>query len=72
MLVPDRRPRRARARRSSRCLNDAELRARLGEGGRRRVLDRFTWRKTAEGTAEHYYLELEAHARRRFDAGRRR
>jgi glycosyltransferase involved in cell wall biosynthesis len=50
-------------------LNDDELRARLAEGGRRRVLDRFTWRKTAEGTAEHYYLELEAHARRRRDAG---
>jgi hypothetical protein len=32
------------------------------------VLDRFTWRKTAEGTQEHYYLELEAHARRRHDA----
>ena len=46
-------------------LNDDELRARLGERGRRRVLDRFTWRKTAEGTAEHYYLELEAHAKRR-------
>jgi glycosyltransferase involved in cell wall biosynthesis len=45
-------------------LNDAELRGRLGEGGRRRVLDRFTWARTAEGTAEHYYLELEAHARR--------
>src|SRR6185503_8250445 len=52
-------------------LNDPEQRARLGEGGRRRVLDRFTWRKTAEGSAEHYYLELEAHARRRFDAGER-
>ena len=50
-------------------LNDDELRARLGERGRRRVLDRFTWRKTAEGTAEHYYLELEAHAKRRRDAG---
>jgi len=50
-------------------LNDAELCARLGEGGRRRVLDRFTWRRTAEGTAEHYYLELEAHARRLHDAG---
>jgi hypothetical protein len=36
--------------------------------GRTRVLDRFTWRKTAEGTAEHYYLELEAHAKRRRDA----
>jgi glycosyltransferase involved in cell wall biosynthesis len=50
-------------------LNDADQRARLGEGGRARVLDRFTWRKTAEGTAEQYYLELEAHARRRFDSG---
>ena len=50
-------------------LNNPEQRARLGEGGRRRVLDRFTWRKTAEGSAEQYYLELEAHARRRFDAG---
>jgi glycosyltransferase involved in cell wall biosynthesis len=50
-------------------LDDAELRARLADGGRRRVLDRFTWRRTAEGTAEHYYLELEAHARRRHDAG---
>jgi glycosyltransferase involved in cell wall biosynthesis len=49
-------------------LGNAELRARLGEAGRRRVLDRFTWRKTAEGTQEHYYLELEAHERRRHDA----
>jgi glycosyltransferase involved in cell wall biosynthesis len=50
-------------------LDDAELRARLGEGGRRRVLDRFTWRRTAEGTAEHYYLELEAQARRLRNTG---
>jgi MMP alpha-(1->4)-mannosyltransferase len=50
-------------------LNGAPLRAHLAEGGRRRVLDRFTWRRTAEGTAEHYYLELEAHARRQHDAG---
>jgi glycosyltransferase involved in cell wall biosynthesis len=50
-------------------LNNAELRARLAAGGRARVLDNFTWRRTAEGTAEHYYLELEAHARRRHDAG---
>lgn len=49
-------------------LENPELQARLSEGGRRRVLDRFTWRKTAEGTQEHYYLELEAHARRRHDA----
>src|SRR5438552_2701717 len=49
-------------------LGNPALRARLGEGGRRRVLDRFTWRRTAVGTAEHYWLELEAHARRRHDA----
>ncbi|HEX5097558.1 MAG TPA: glycosyltransferase family 4 protein [Acidimicrobiia bacterium] len=50
-------------------LNNPELRSKLADGGRSRVLDRFTWRRTAEGTAEHYYLELEAHARRRHDAG---
>jgi MMP alpha-(1->4)-mannosyltransferase len=49
-------------------LGNPALRARLGEGGRCRVLDRFTWRRTAEGTAEHYWLELEAQARRRHDA----
>jgi glycosyltransferase involved in cell wall biosynthesis len=49
-------------------LNNVELRARLGEGGRRRVLDRFTWRRTAEGSAEHYYLELEAQQKRLRDA----
>jgi glycosyltransferase involved in cell wall biosynthesis len=52
-------------------LNDPAQRLRLSDGGRRRVLDRFTWRRTAEETAAHYYLELEAHARRRYDAGRR-
>jgi glycosyltransferase involved in cell wall biosynthesis len=51
-----------------RGLDDPELRARLAAGGRNRVLDRFTWRRTAEGTVEHYYLELEAHARRAHDA----
>jgi MMP alpha-(1->4)-mannosyltransferase len=51
-----------------RALDDPALRDRLGEGGRRRVLDRFTWRRTAQGTAEHYYLEIEAQARRRHDA----
>jgi glycosyltransferase involved in cell wall biosynthesis len=57
-------------------LNEDEWRSRLGEAGRERVLDRFTWRRTAEGTAEHYYLELEAHEKRmrgsRSGAGRRR
>src|SRR5262249_53356891 len=51
-------------------LNEDEWRARLGEAGRKRVLDRFTWRRTAAGTAEHYYLELEAHERRMHDARR--
>jgi glycosyltransferase involved in cell wall biosynthesis len=54
-----------------RALDDPGLRERLGEGGRRRVLDRFTWRRTAQGSAEHYYLELEANARRLRDAARR-
>ena len=45
-------------------LNDPELRTRIGAAGRARVLDRFTWRKCAEGTLEHYYIELEEHAAR--------
>jgi glycosyltransferase involved in cell wall biosynthesis len=49
-------------------LNDAQLRARLSDAGRARVLDRFTWRRTAEGTAEHYSLELEAREKRLRDA----
>ncbi|MFN8037739.1 MAG: glycosyltransferase family 4 protein [Acidimicrobiales bacterium] len=35
-------------------LDDAELRARLGAAGRRRVLERFTWRHCARETVEHY------------------
>jgi glycosyltransferase involved in cell wall biosynthesis len=53
-----------------RMLGDADLRAKIGEAGRHRVLDRFTWRRCAEGTVEHYYLELEAHHRRLHDAHR--
>ncbi len=41
-----------------RGLNDAVLRARIGTAGRTRVLDRFTWRRTAEGTVEHYRAVL--------------
>jgi glycosyltransferase involved in cell wall biosynthesis len=67
MLVPPADPS-ALAAQIVELLDRPEVRARLGEGGRRRVLDRFTWRRTAEGTAEHYYRELEAHARRRHDA----
>lgn len=37
-----------------RALDDADLRARLGASGRARVLDRFTWRATAERTVDVY------------------
>ncbi|MBW3556443.1 MAG: glycosyltransferase family 4 protein [Actinobacteria bacterium] len=35
-------------------LDDPAARERLAEGGRQRVLDRFTWRATAERTVEQY------------------
>lgn len=38
----------------NRLLADPDLRARLGAAGRERVLDRFTWARAAEGTAELY------------------
>jgi len=41
-----------------RLLDDAELRARLGAAGRERVLTRFTWAVTAQGTAECYQAML--------------
>lgn len=41
-----------------RLLGDAELRARLGAAGRARVLDRFTWARAAQGTAELYRAAL--------------
>lgn len=37
-----------------------ELRARLRAAGRARVLDRFTWARAAEGTAEHYRTAVAA------------
>jgi len=37
-----------------RGLDDAELRRRVGERGRQRVLDRWTWRRCAELTVEQY------------------
>lgn len=48
-------------------LGDPELRARLGAAGRERVLDRFTWRRTAEGMIENWYetLEISQHAKAR-------
>jgi glycosyltransferase involved in cell wall biosynthesis len=44
-----------------RALGDADLRARIGAAGRERALSRFTWRRTAEGTVEHYRALLEEH-----------
>lgn len=42
-----------------RVLDDAALAARLGRAGRARVLERFTWRATAEGTVEQYRALLD-------------
>jgi glycosyltransferase involved in cell wall biosynthesis len=39
-------------------LDDPDLARRLGEGGRRRVLGRFTWEATARGTAGQYRERL--------------
>jgi glycosyltransferase involved in cell wall biosynthesis len=43
-----------------RALDDAELRRRLGADGRQRVLERFTWRATAEATVEQYRQVIDA------------
>jgi len=53
-----------------RALADPLLRARVGAAGRERALTNFTWRRTAEGTAEHYRVLLEQHERDRRDAHR--
>ena len=37
-----------------RGLDDADLRARVGEAGRRRVVERWTWRRCAEMTVDQY------------------
>jgi glycosyltransferase involved in cell wall biosynthesis len=42
-------------------LDEPELRARLGAAGRARILDRFTWRRTAVGMIENWYATLEGH-----------
>jgi len=44
----------------SRLLDDPELRARLGAGGRRRVEERFSWRAATAATAEWYAERIEA------------
>ncbi len=38
----------------ARGLDDADLRAKIGAAGRRRVLDRWTWRRCAELTVDQY------------------
>jgi glycosyltransferase involved in cell wall biosynthesis len=45
-----------------RALDDAALRDRIGAAGRARVLERFTWRRTAEATADHYRALLDGPA----------
>lgn len=44
-----------------RVLDDAGLRARLGEAARGRVLDRFTWSAMAGATAEQYRIVIDAY-----------
>jgi glycosyltransferase involved in cell wall biosynthesis len=53
-----------------RIFDDPDLARRLGEGGRARVLGRFTWEATARGTAEQYRVVLEEHRRAGADGGR--
>ena len=64
------------------ALDDPELRARIGAAGRQRVIDRWTWRHTANGTVEQYRALLSetadiqrrrpggAHAAPRFQSNR--
>ncbi|MEJ7764118.1 MAG: glycosyltransferase family 4 protein, partial [Acidimicrobiales bacterium] len=48
----------------ARVLDDPDLRARLGDAGRVRVLERFTWRRCAEATVAHYRAAIADHAER--------
>jgi len=47
-----------------RVLDDPALRARLGQAGRARVLERFTWRRCAEATVAQYRAAIAEHAGR--------
>ncbi|WP_053727131.1 glycosyltransferase family 4 protein [Streptomyces sp. WM6378] len=47
----------------ARLLGDAALRRRLGAAGRERVLEKFTWARAAQGTAELYREAIEAQGR---------
>jgi glycosyltransferase involved in cell wall biosynthesis len=62
----------ALAARIAQALDDPELRAKVGAGGRQRVLDRWTWRHTAIGTVEQYraLLDETAHIEARRPGGR--
>jgi glycosyltransferase involved in cell wall biosynthesis len=46
-----------------RVISDDALAARLAEAGRKRILDRFTWRSCATATVEHYRWTMENQAR---------
>ena len=50
-----------------RVLDSPELQARLSTGGRARVLNRFTWRVSADGTLEQWRLLLEDRRRAAHD-----
>jgi glycosyltransferase involved in cell wall biosynthesis len=45
-----------------RVLEDGDLRARLGSAARTRVLDQFTWKVCARGTAEQYAIVIDQYA----------
>jgi len=44
------------------ALDDAELRDRIGDAGRQRVIDNWSWRHTAMRTVEQYRIRLDLHA----------
>src|SRR3546814_745505 len=46
-----------------RLLDDSELRTRLGEGGRARVEERYSWAAVAAKTAENYQQAIDQFAR---------
>lgn len=46
-----------------RLLDEPDLRVRIGAAGRHRVLDRFTWRKSAEGMIDNWYALLDERER---------
>ena len=63
LLVPPNDPE-ALAAALRRLLDDRALRDRLGANGRARVLNRFTWRRCAEHSVEHYRRAVDAAATR--------